>query len=119
MRQLGRQAGGGTTRTSARSTTSSPGSRTSSSPAQYIADTKGYYKAAGFSQVNSSAGGPTVQQDAAWSRGKALVGISSPDITGAAILKGAPLKIIGAQYQKNPFCIMSLAEQPDQRRPRT
>jgi ABC-type nitrate/sulfonate/bicarbonate transport system substrate-binding protein len=42
--------------------------------------------------------------------GKALVGISSPDITSAAILKGAPLVIIGAQYQKNPFCIMSLKE---------
>jgi len=26
-----------------------------------------------------------------------------------AVTKGAPLKIIGAQYQKNPFAIMSMA----------
>src|SRR5882672_5552803 len=31
---------------------------------EYIADTKGYYKAAGFSSVNLISGGPTVQQDA-------------------------------------------------------
>jgi ABC-type nitrate/sulfonate/bicarbonate transport system substrate-binding protein len=41
-----------------------------------------------------------------------MVGISAPDITGAAIAKGAPLKIIGAQYQKNPFAIMSMADKP-------
>jgi ABC-type nitrate/sulfonate/bicarbonate transport system substrate-binding protein len=78
----------------------------------YIADTKGYYKAAGFSSVNLMAGGPNVSQDSVVAAGKALVGISSPDITGAAILKGAPLIAIGAQYQKNPFCIMSLASNP-------
>jgi ABC-type nitrate/sulfonate/bicarbonate transport system substrate-binding protein len=79
---------------------------------QYIADTNGYYKAAGFTSVNLLAGGPNVSQDAVVAAGKALVGISSPDITGAAILKGAPLVVLGAQYQKNPFCIMSLASAP-------
>ena len=78
----------------------------------YIADTKGYYTAAGFSSVNLMAGGPSVSQDAVVASGKALVGISSPDITAAAILKGAGLVVIGAQYQKNPFCIMSLAATP-------
>jgi ABC-type nitrate/sulfonate/bicarbonate transport system substrate-binding protein len=78
----------------------------------YIADTKGYYAAAGFTSVNLMAGGPNVSQDAVVASGKALVGISSPDITAAAILKGAPLVIIGAQYQKNPFAIMSLASNP-------
>jgi ABC-type nitrate/sulfonate/bicarbonate transport system substrate-binding protein len=78
----------------------------------YIADTNGYYKAAGFSAVNLMAGGPNVSQDSVVTAGKALVGISSPDITSAAILKGAPLVVIGAQYQKNPFCIMSLASSP-------
>ncbi|GAA3209105.1 hypothetical protein GCM10010532_032670 [Dactylosporangium siamense] len=78
----------------------------------YIADTNGYYKEAGFSSVNLMAGGPNVSQDSVVTAGKALVGISSPDITGAAILKGAPLVAIGAQYQKNPFCIMSLASKP-------
>jgi len=79
---------------------------------QYIADTKGYYTAAGFSGVNLLAGGPTVQQDAVVAAGKAFVGISSPDITSAAILKGAPLIIVGALFQKNPFCIMSLKSNP-------
>ena len=78
----------------------------------YIADTKGYYTAAGFSSVNLMAGGPSVSQDAVVASGKALAGISSPDITAAAILKGADLVILGAQYQKNPFCIMSLAAAP-------
>ena len=79
---------------------------------EYIADTKGYYKKVGFSGVNLIAGGPSVAQDAVVTAGKALVGISAPDITGAAIAQGAPLVIIGAQYQKNPFAIMSLAKTP-------
>src|SRR5579859_1895154 len=70
----------------------------------YIADTKGYYKAQGFSSVNLIAGGASATpMEADVATGKALFGVSSPDITGAAIMKGAPLKIIGAQYQKNPF----------------
>jgi ABC-type nitrate/sulfonate/bicarbonate transport system substrate-binding protein len=77
----------------------------------YIADSKGYYKDAGFSSVELIAGGASATpQDADVATGKALFGISSPDITGAAITKGAPLIIIGAQYQKNPFCIMSLSK---------
>jgi ABC-type nitrate/sulfonate/bicarbonate transport system substrate-binding protein len=78
----------------------------------YIADTKGYYTAAGFSSVNLMSGGPSVSQDAIVASGKALLGISSPDITAAAVLKGAELVVIGAQYQKNPFAIMSLAATP-------
>jgi ABC-type nitrate/sulfonate/bicarbonate transport system substrate-binding protein len=78
----------------------------------YIADTKGYYTSAGFSTINLMAGGPSVAQDAVVAAGKGLIGISSPDITAAAILKGAPLIILGAQYQKNPFAIMSLATAP-------
>ncbi|GIE88007.1 ABC transporter substrate-binding protein [Actinoplanes regularis] len=78
----------------------------------YIADTKGYYTDAGFSSVNLMSGGPNVSQDAVVASGKALIGISSPDITAAAILKGADLVVIGAQYQKNPFAIVSLAGTP-------
>jgi len=78
----------------------------------YIADTKGYYKKQGFSGVELLSGGPTVQQDAVVQSGKAFACISAPDITGAAILKGAPLKIIGAQYQKNPFAVMSMTKTP-------
>ncbi|WP_101830441.1 ABC transporter substrate-binding protein [Frankia canadensis] len=80
---------------------------------EYIADQRGYYKAAGFSGVNLIAGGPSATpQDTDVATGKAFIGISSPDITGNAITQGAPLKIIGAQYQKNPFAIMSLTKKP-------
>jgi ABC-type nitrate/sulfonate/bicarbonate transport system substrate-binding protein len=38
-----------------------------------------------------------------------LVGSSGPDSTAAAIAQGAELVIIGAQLQRNPLCILSLA----------
>jgi ABC-type nitrate/sulfonate/bicarbonate transport system substrate-binding protein len=79
---------------------------------EYIADTNGYYKDVGFSSVKLISGGPTVQQDAVVASGKALVCISAPDITSAAINNGAELVTIGAQYQKNPFAVMSLADKP-------
>ena len=79
---------------------------------EYIADTNGYYKDAGFSSVNLIAGGPSVSQDSVVASGKAFMGVSTPDIAASAILKGAPNIIIGAEYQKNPFCVMSLAENP-------
>ena len=79
---------------------------------EYIADTNGYYKAEGFKSVNLISGGPTVQQDAVVASGKAFVCISAPDITSAAINNGADLITIGAQYQKNPFAVMSLAKSP-------
>ena len=78
----------------------------------YIADTNGYYKKQGFTGVNLMSGGPTVQQDAVVQSGKAFACISAPDITSSAINNGADLKIIGAQYQKNPFCVMSLKKSP-------
>ncbi len=78
----------------------------------YIADDRGYYTDAGFSKVNLMSGGAGVKQDDVVQNGKALLGVSSPDITGSAILKGADLIIVGAQYQKNPFCVMSMAKTP-------
>jgi ABC-type nitrate/sulfonate/bicarbonate transport system substrate-binding protein len=78
----------------------------------YIADTKGYYKKQGFSSVELLSGGPTVQQDAVVQSGKAFACISAPDITSSAINNGADLKIVGAQYQKNPFAVMSLKKSP-------
>jgi ABC-type nitrate/sulfonate/bicarbonate transport system substrate-binding protein len=79
---------------------------------EYIADTNGYYTKAGLSKVTLLAGGPSVNQDDVVASGQAMICISSPDITSAKILKGADLITIGAQYQKNPFCIMSLASKP-------
>jgi ABC-type nitrate/sulfonate/bicarbonate transport system substrate-binding protein len=79
----------------------------------YIADQKGYYKAEGFSGANFIAGGPSaIAMETDVANGKAFVAVSSPDITGSAVLKGAPLRIIGAQYQKSPFAVMSMAGKP-------
>jgi ABC-type nitrate/sulfonate/bicarbonate transport system substrate-binding protein len=79
----------------------------------YIADTNGIYKANGFSSVSLIPGGPTATPaETVVVTGKAMVATSSPDATAAAVAKGAPLKIIAAQYQKSPFCIMSLAKSP-------
>ena len=79
----------------------------------FIADTKGYYKAEGISSVNLISGGASATpMDTDVATNKALLGISSPDITGAAVLKGAPLKIIATTYQENPFAIMSMADKP-------
>ncbi len=78
----------------------------------YIADTNGIYKANGFADVNLISGGPSVTQDAVIASGSALVCTSAPDITSTAILGGADIIAIGAEYQKNPFCIMSLATNP-------
>jgi ABC-type nitrate/sulfonate/bicarbonate transport system substrate-binding protein len=80
----------------------------------YIADTYGYYKAEGFSSVTLISGGPSatpVETDLV--AGKALFGISSPDLVASAVLKGgAGLKIVGAQFQKNPFALVSMASKP-------
>jgi ABC-type nitrate/sulfonate/bicarbonate transport system substrate-binding protein len=82
---------------------------------EYIADTNGYYKngtGGTFSKVTLLSGGPGVAQDSVVAAGKAMVCISAPDITSSAIKNGAGLVTIGAQYQKNPFCIMSAASKP-------
>ena len=77
----------------------------------YIADSKGYYKKSGVN-VTLLGGGPTVASEPVVVAGKALVGMNNPHTTAAAVAKGADLKIIGAQYQKNPFAMMSLAKSP-------
>jgi ABC-type nitrate/sulfonate/bicarbonate transport system substrate-binding protein len=80
---------------------------------EYFASTKGYYTGAGFSKVNLLAGGASgTSAESALATGKAFVGLSAPTITAPAINKGAPLKIVGTTYQKNPFCILSVAKDP-------
>lgn len=81
---------------------------------EYFADAKGYYKEAGFPAVNLIAGGPGgASAETMVLSGKALVGTSSPVGVAPVILnEGAPLKIIGSTYQKNPFTIVSLAGNP-------
>ena len=83
------------------------------SAGEFIADNQGIYIQQGFSSVNLIAGGPTATpQETVVKTGQALIGITSTDSAAAAIQKGFNLKIIGTEYQKNPFCIMSAASKP-------
>ena len=77
----------------------------------YIAKTNGLYAKAGL-DVSLLTGGPNTSVEPIVVSGKALVGISGPDLTSAAIDNGADLVIIGAQMQKAPQAIMSLAKSP-------
>jgi ABC-type nitrate/sulfonate/bicarbonate transport system substrate-binding protein len=77
---------------------------------EFFADAKGYYTEAGFSKVDLVSG-PVDSADALVLAGNITVGLSAPDATARFIVdQGAPLKIIGTTFQKNPFCILSLAE---------
>lgn len=79
---------------------------------EYFADTNGYYEEAGFSSVNFTAG-PTATAAVVLS-GEALVGISDAiAVTPVILEEEAPLKIIGATYQKSPFTILSLKDGAD------
>jgi len=73
---------------------------------EYFADTNGYYRDEGFSSVNLISG-PTDTEDVVAS-GRAFVGLADALAVGEAITEGAPLKIIGSTFQKNPFTILSL-----------
>jgi ABC-type nitrate/sulfonate/bicarbonate transport system substrate-binding protein len=77
----------------------------------FFATTKGYYKDAGL-DVTLLAGGPSIAPEPVVLGGKALVGITHTAEAVGAIGNGAPLKIIGAGFQKNPTCIASLAKNP-------
>ncbi|PZQ50054.1 MAG: ABC transporter substrate-binding protein [Rhodovulum sulfidophilum] len=78
---------------------------------EYIADDKGYFEQEGIG-VDLLAGGPSVSAEPIVISGKALVGQNSTDNTANAVAKGAPLKIIGTNYQKSPSSIISLAKTP-------
>src|SRR5262245_61348139 len=79
----------------------------------YISDTYGYFTAAGFSSFELIGGGPAatpVETDLV--ARKALFGISSPDLVASAVVKGAGIKIVGVEWQKNPFALVSMASKP-------
>jgi ABC-type nitrate/sulfonate/bicarbonate transport system substrate-binding protein len=77
----------------------------------YMAKSNGLYTRSGL-DVTLLPGGPNTSVEPIVVSGKALVGISGPDLTSAAIDSGADLVIIGAQMQKAPQAIMSLAKRP-------
>lgn len=78
----------------------------------YVALDRGWYEAEGL-DLTYHPGGPDVIPESALPSGMVDVALASPDsIMKAVVDEGAPLKIIGAQYQKNPLCVVSLAENP-------
>lgn len=71
---------------------------------------KGYYSDAGLDLTYLS-GGPDVIPESTIIAGRADLALTTPDTTIKAIVdQGAPFKIIGAQYQKNPIGVVSLVE---------
>lgn len=76
----------------------------------YLAASKGYYAKGGLDVTIKP--GEGVDVEGVVGAGKALVGDSNADTCSAAVAQGAALRIIGAKYQKNPFCIISSAKKP-------
>ena len=79
---------------------------------EYLAEENGYYADGGFSSVQlvpgPSGGVPELLS------GSADVALSDSVQVGAAVAnEGAPLKIIGATFQANPFTVLSLADGGD------
>ena len=78
----------------------------------FLAMDQGYYTAEGLDLTYLS-GGPDVIPEATIVAGRADLALTTPDTTIKAIVEqGAKFKIIGAQYQKNPIGIVSLAKNP-------
>jgi len=78
----------------------------------FVAIDNGYYQAEGL-DLTYLPGGPDVIPEGSLIGGKADLALTTPDTTVTAITtQGAKFKIIGAQYQKNPIGIVSLASKP-------
>ena len=77
----------------------------------YVADNQGYFTDEGFSSLTMIDGpgdaiAPLVAGNVLYSYG------GSETVANAVLNNDAPLKIIGANFQKNPFCILYLADDP-------
>jgi len=75
---------------------------------EFAADNKGYFTDAGFDSVELVTG--PASAEASVIAGNSDLGLGNAISTGTVVAQeGAPLKIIGSTYQKNPFTILSLA----------
>ncbi len=78
----------------------------------FVAIDKGWYAEEGLDLTYLS-GGPDVIPESSLLSNKADLALTTPDTTAKAVVDhGADFKIIGAQYQKNPIGIVSLASNP-------
>ncbi|BDI21441.1 ABC transporter substrate-binding protein [Herbiconiux sp. L3-i23] len=76
---------------------------------EFFADSKGYFDEAGFSEVVMTAGPSTGTAELL--SGSADIALSDSVAVGTVVAnEEAPLKIIGATFQANPFTILSLAD---------
>ncbi len=76
---------------------------------EFFADSNGYYLDAGFDSVTLVPGPSTGVAELV--SGTVDVALSDAVSIGSAVAnEGAPLKIIGTTYQKNPFTVLSLAD---------
>jgi ABC-type nitrate/sulfonate/bicarbonate transport system substrate-binding protein len=76
---------------------------------EYYAEDEGYYEEAGFDEVKGISGPDDGVANLL--SGKVQVAITDAVAVGAAIAEQeAPVKIIGATYQKNPLTILSLRD---------
>lgn len=74
-----------------------------------IAIDKGYYAAEGL-KLNYFPGGPNLIPEGALLSGKADIALTNAvGLAIAVTQKGAPLKVIGTQFQKSPLGVISLA----------
>ncbi len=78
----------------------------------FIAIDEGLYAAEGL-DLTYAPGGPDVIPESTLISGTADLTLTTPDTTVKAIVdQGAPFRIIGTQYRKNPIGIVSLAKAP-------
>ncbi len=76
---------------------------------EFLATSNGYYEDAGFTAVNLTPGPSTGTAELL--SGTTDIALSDAISIGTVVAaEDAPLKIIGATYQKNPFTILSLAD---------
>jgi ABC-type nitrate/sulfonate/bicarbonate transport system substrate-binding protein len=76
---------------------------------EFFADSKGYYDEAGFGEVTMTAGPSTGTAELL--SGSADIALADSVSVGTVVAnEDAPLKIIGATFQANPFTILSLKD---------
>lgn len=88
--------------------------RTTEFAGEYFADSRGYYTDAGFTEVTLIPGGPSgTSSEAMVLSDSALVGMTTPLAAGSMVAgEEAPLVLLGAKFQRNPFTICSTSATP-------
>ncbi|WP_197382886.1 ABC transporter substrate-binding protein [Mycolicibacterium mengxianglii] len=77
----------------------------------YIADSKGYYRDAGFTSTELVPTGGA-SPDAQLIAKQVLVAFTSPETTAEAVLQGADSKIVGSLFQQSPMAVISPEKAP-------